>query len=347
MKFSIDQRRSASEHIRFDGEFSSGARVALLGPSGAGKTTLLRYLAGLERKGQVYVRSPSGEGLPAWKSDSVYLHQSPVMFAHHRVEQTIKFAQRYARTDRLPMRDWADHLELTELWSRPTTELSGGQQQRVALLRALATGKPWLLLDEAFSALDGARLLAACDVVHDYCQRTGAGLILASHQDRPQRILCHEAFVVNDLVGRAEPDLFAALNQRIGEPRKSTLDVLLGEHEHGFLRAACEGASLFLNPPTRWREGPARVSIAATDISIAIGEDHQTSMVNRLPVVIDQIRPVEGRTLLRLRLGAQRLDALISDFSTHRLALEINQPVFAEFKVGAVEWDGQVPRVSS
>ncbi|EAR08189.1 ATP-binding cassette domain-containing protein [Reinekea blandensis] len=342
MKFFIHHQPSGLTSVRFEGEFEAGARVALLGHSGAGKTTLMRYLSGLERRGSVRIETGAGKNPVPWRSDVVYLHQSPIMFAHHRVEQTMAFAQRFARQEQLPIRRWADMLELTELWSRPCTELSGGQQQRVALLRGLMTGKPWLLLDEAFSALDGARLLRACDVVEDFCRLTGAGLILASHQDRPQRILCNEAYVVNHLSGQHEPNLFTALNRRAGEPRKTTLKVEAEHTEHGFLRTDCGGVPLYVAVPERWREGSARVSIAAGDVSIAIGAEHQTSMVNRLPVNVQQISDWEGRVLLSLSIGSQTLEAIISKFSAERLALQVHQPVFAEFKVGAVEWNGQI-----
>lgn len=342
MKFSVQYRRSASEQLQFEGCFRAGDRVALIGPSGAGKTTLLRYLAGLNRRGEVTVTTASGTGLPAWRSDAVYLHQVPVMYAHHRVSQTLTFAQRFSRQPELPLMQWAESLDLTSLLDKRCTQLSGGQQQRVALLRGLATGKPWLLLDEAFSALDYTRMIRACDVVADYCRRTGAGLILASHQDTAQRYLCERAYMIHDMRGAEAPDLFQALNRAPGHRHITTLTVNAEHREHGFLRTDCEGQALYLSEPEFWQPGPARVSVAADDISIATGADHQTSMVNRLPASILSLQQQAGHVLMTLQLGSQSLSVRVSPFSAQRLNLQPGQQVFAEFKVGALEWHGQV-----
>lgn len=342
MKFTIRQPLSATELIEFEGQFASGDRVALIGSSGAGKTTLLRYLAGLNRAGQVHIESPSGTNLSPSKSDAVYLHQSPVMFAHHSVNQTIEFARRFGRRSDLPLSSWAEQLELTPLLDKRCTELSGGQQQRVALLRALASGKPWLLLDEAFSALDPVRLIRACEVLADYCALTGAGLILASHQQAPQRFLCNRAFVVDQLSGSGTDDLFTALNRSSGGHIATTLMVTAQSMEHGFLCCDCAGESLYLREPELWQPGEARVSIAAEDISIAVSQDHLTSMVNRLSATLTSMSSEPGPVQLTLDVGGQPLTVQISAFSAHRLDLKPGQTVFAEFKVGAVEWHGQV-----
>ncbi len=56
-----------------------------------------------------------------------------------------------------------DHVGLDDLISREEevfendrTSLSGGQMQRIMLVRALPSNKSWLVLDEAFSAVNEA-----------------------------------------------------------------------------------------------------------------------------------------------------------------------------------------------
>lgn len=342
MKFSIQHRLSGSAHIQFDGEFAEGERIAVIGISGAGKSTLLRYLAGLEHRGQVDIRTQAGLVNNAWQSDVVYVHQTPVMFAHHRVEQTIAFAQKLSGRDDLPLMRWADMLDLESLLQQPCQQLSGGQQQRVSMLRALASGSQWLLLDESFSALDTQRLIAACDVVGEYTKLTGAGLLLASHNDYPQRYLCNSAYQVENLKGRYQQDLFAALQQS-EQARLTTLTVTVERPVHNLLMVFCEGQAIFLNPPTHWVEGTARISIPASEIGIAISDQHETSLVNRIQGrIVDMVSQGAYRTLVTLDIGGQPLAVSISNWSAERLQLKTNQDVFAEFKVGTVLWHGQI-----
>ena len=270
------------------------------------------------------------------------LHQHPVMFGHHRVQQTIDYGRKYNASHTLPLSKWIQQLGIEPLLNQRCHELSGGQAQRVALLRALNTGRPWLLLDEAFTALDAPRVLAACDVIAEYCQLTGAGLLVASHQDLPQRYLCSSAYVVESLSGQYVEDLFPVLNKQESLQLTSTLTVNVEAIEHGFLLTRLAGQALYLNLPNHWQPASARVSIDAGDIALAIGEEHLTSMVNRLKTQVRAIDHINSeRVRLWLVIGDQQLVVDISPWSFNRLNIQLGQSLFAEFKVGAVQWHGQ------
>ncbi|MEJ2044941.1 MAG: ATP-binding cassette domain-containing protein [Reinekea sp.] len=340
--------QSGTRTINFQGAFAQGARIALLGPSGAGKTTFLRLLALLETSDRHTVSINNQSITKPWLHQATLLHQHPVMFAHHRVEQTLSYARRLnPKIPELPLKHWAEQLDIARLYQQPCNRLSGGQVQRVALLRALATGRRWLLMDEPFSALDVDRLNAACEVVADYCQLTGAGLILASHQDMPHRYLCDSAYQVENLCGEIASDLFAVLNAQPGTAVKSTLFAQTIGEVNGFLKVSLGGQSLYVRKPERWQAGHCRITLTASDISLAIGQDHLTSMVNRLNGVIQHMDEAgEQRTKVQLSVEDQRLDVLISNWSRDRLALKPGQLVAAEFKVGAARWHGQVSSVN-
>ncbi len=342
MRFDISHRLNSDTQINFIGQFRPGERVALLGVSGAGKTTLLRYLAGLNHAGKCHVEINDTALKNAWHSQVTLLHQHPVMFAHHRVQQTIDYGNKYNPNVSLPIDKWIRQLGVESLLNQRCSELSGGQAQRVALLRALNTGRQWLLLDEAFSALDASKVVSACQVIAEYCQLTGAGVVVASHQDSPQRFLCESAYVVEDLTGTYHQNLFTVLDQQLEMQITSTLNVSVLKTERGFLQTELEGQHLFLAIPQQWQQGPARVSIAAGDIAIAIGEEHLTSMVNRLKgEVLSTIMEDQDRVTLRLGIGTQCLSVDISQWSFQRLDIRVGITVFAEFKVGAVQWHGQ------
>jgi ABC-type nitrate/sulfonate/bicarbonate transport system ATPase subunit len=129
---------------------SAGETVALLGPSGCGKTTLLRILLGLET-------ADSGR-IQGTVDRAGYLPQGGLLFPWKTVMENAELPLELQGVRRRERRRQVDvHLPAFGLVGFHTAypnELSGGMQQRVALLRALMTGAPVLVLDEPFGALD-------------------------------------------------------------------------------------------------------------------------------------------------------------------------------------------------
>ncbi len=124
--------------------------VALLGPSGCGKTTLLRILLGLE---------PADGGEIVGRLDRAgYLPQGGLLFPWKTVLENAELPLQIRGVERAERRaavaEQLPAFGLTGFEASYPHELSGGMQQRVALLRALLTGCPILVLDEPFGALD-------------------------------------------------------------------------------------------------------------------------------------------------------------------------------------------------
>jgi len=124
--------------------------VALLGPSGCGKTTLLRILLGLE--------TLDGGTVSGDVDRAGYLPQGGLLFPWKTVMENAELPMRLRGAERVKRRAAVrEHLSsfgLAGFEAAYPHELSGGMQQRVALLRALMTGSPVLVLDEPFGALD-------------------------------------------------------------------------------------------------------------------------------------------------------------------------------------------------
>lgn len=149
--------------LRGSGKWSEGLH-AIIGPSGSGKTTLMRLLAGLGQQG------PTIEfGSAIWQNDShsvppylrpiAYVPQHPSLIPFRTVRHQISWVMTPSAYTHVS--SWAERLEIASLLDRHPRALSGGQQQRVAILRALATGQPVLLLDEALSQVED-RLRQQC-----------------------------------------------------------------------------------------------------------------------------------------------------------------------------------------
>ncbi|HLY40655.1 MAG TPA: ATP-binding cassette domain-containing protein [Terracidiphilus sp.] len=164
LEFTLEVRRGAF-HLDVQCRFASEWTV-VFGPSGAGKSTLLRLLAGLERPdrgeialdGTVLTGTPQRVHVKPGKRQIGLVAQEPALFPHLTVLANVAYglaamdrAGRDARVDEM-----LDLVGAKDLVDRRPRNLSGGEAQRVALARALATRPRLLLLDEPFSALDGA-----------------------------------------------------------------------------------------------------------------------------------------------------------------------------------------------
>jgi nitrous oxidase accessory protein len=133
-----------------------GETVALWGPNGAGKTTVLRCLLGLlPADGTMEVfGTPCGPRGRASRQRIGYVPQEVRLHADQSVLDTVRF---YAglrcvsatRVEQL-LGDWG----LKEIERRPVRYLSGGMKQKLALVIALLSDPPVLLLDEPTSNLD-------------------------------------------------------------------------------------------------------------------------------------------------------------------------------------------------
>ncbi|HWG19176.1 MAG TPA: ATP-binding cassette domain-containing protein [Terracidiphilus sp.] len=195
LEFALDARRG-SFHLQVECRFGSEWTV-LFGHSGAGKSTLLRLLAGLDRgnvapsgaarvvhEDRLLAHSKSGVWLLPGHRQTALVAQQPALFPHLSVRANVAYglahvdrAGRSARVEQM--------LELvggSDLVDRRPQGLSGGEAQRVALARALATGPRLLLLDEPFSALDGAAADALLDRLRAWVRQNGMQTVLATHE---------------------------------------------------------------------------------------------------------------------------------------------------------------------
>jgi putative hydroxymethylpyrimidine transport system ATP-binding protein len=134
--------------------FGAGQVTALLGPSGVGKSTLLRLLAGLIPLPDG-ARVQPGDG-QALAGRIAWMGQQDLLMPWLDLRGNVALGARlrgqkpdWARADALIA---AVGLAGREK-ARPA-ELSGGMRQRAALARTLMEDRPFVLMDEPFSAVD-------------------------------------------------------------------------------------------------------------------------------------------------------------------------------------------------
>ncbi len=206
-----------------------GSTTALLGGNGAGKTTTLAILLGLllPTSGRVTI---FGEDilrhryrvLPRMNFSSPYVDLPKRLSVR---ENLTVYAHLYglARTRDLLDRLAAD-LDIADLMKRSYGKLSAGQKTRVALAKALLNDPELLLLDEPTASLDPDTADYVRSYLEAYRTRTGATILLASHNMSEVERLCDDVLMLRagKLVDRGTPE---ALLTRYG--RKNMEEVFI------------------------------------------------------------------------------------------------------------------------
>ena len=181
--------------LRFDDvAVPQGGTLLLRGASGSGKSTWLALAAGLltPQAGEMRVAGQSVAALQAgerdrWRARCIgFLPQK--LFLSEALSVAENLALVYFASglpvDRTAIAHALEALELGALAARKPSQLSGGQAQRVALARALLLRPPVLLVDEPTASLDDAACAAALALLQQAAARTGATLVIATHDAR-------------------------------------------------------------------------------------------------------------------------------------------------------------------
>jgi len=146
--------------MRFTLDVARGERIAVLGPSGAGKSTLLNLIAGFlpPASGSLRINGEAHNATPPAQRPVSMLFQENNLFNHLTVRQNISLGihpgLKLSREQQAQVAAMAGQMGIDALLERLPGELSGGQRQRIAIARALLTGAPVLILDEASASLD-------------------------------------------------------------------------------------------------------------------------------------------------------------------------------------------------
>lgn len=170
------------------------ADMVVCGASGSGKTTLLSVLAGLRAPTQGSV-SYKDAPLPSAASPDMdrlrgasfgFVLQGLHILKHLSVMDNLRLAT-YAGGRSAVDTDIAETLaalSIAHLADAKAAGLSFGETQRVAIARALINHPSVIFADEPTSALDDANALTVIDLLKLQAARTGASLIVATHDRR-------------------------------------------------------------------------------------------------------------------------------------------------------------------
>ncbi|NVK24085.1 MAG: ATP-binding cassette domain-containing protein [Gammaproteobacteria bacterium] len=353
-----------------------GSVIGVFGASGHGKSTLLRILAGLEKQANyqlgshglsdVYGVSIGCNHSIAEQNPCVLNRQKALLFPHLTVLQNLEFVIKhsYWRTEKqtvsehkvsrdISIHDVIQWFNLKPIIHKSVDALSGGEQQRVAIARSLLSGKPIVLLDEPFSALDWQTRISFLTLLPEIARRFNICFVLVSHSLKELAIATDYMLCIRQ--GHAEEhgntaDLINELGQIAGQPVFSNLTLCFqrclpeyrlsqwalsdAPQQHIYFKQVVAEA---INKTPQIQNDDVivqqkRITLDADQVSISRHFNADTSMLNQLKGKVLNICEQEHMALVSLSVGEQRLFAQISKLSLHRLNLQPNEVVYAQFK---------------
>lgn len=193
---------NALEGVELD--VRGGEVVAVVGPSGCGKSTLLELFAGLQKPDAGEIRGgglhtcafmPQRDLLLPWRDG---LGNAALALECKGV------ARAAARRAAAPL---FERFGLAEFERSYPRELSGGMRQRVAFLRTLLAGRPVLLLDEPFAALDSITRGSMQEWLAEALAGEPRTVVLVTHDVEEALFLADRVAVMSPRPGRIVDEL--------------------------------------------------------------------------------------------------------------------------------------------
>ena len=190
---------------------ASGQVVGLVGPSGCGKTTLLELVAGLREPSRGSIAIGSAAEPVERLARCAYMPQRDLLLPWLSAVDNAAIALRNRGASRREARRGAaplfERFGLAGFESSRPAELSGGMRQRVAFLRTLMAGKPVLLLDEPFGALDAITRAEMQEWLAGALATEPRTVLLVSHDVEEALYLCDRVLVLGPRPTRTVEEL--------------------------------------------------------------------------------------------------------------------------------------------
>ena len=321
--------------------------TAIYGRSGSGKSTLLDCVAGLRHPdtGEISFGKDhwfaAGQAMPPWERHIGYVFQDTRLFPHLTVEGNLDYASKRAtKAGPMPRDTLVSILGLTHLLSQTPDTLSAGQKQRVAIGRALLSAPQLLLLDEPLANLDQQASRECLALLQQLAQGLNLPMLYVSHDIEEVSQLADHLLLLErgKLVDQGSMlEMSTRLDSRLAREEQAAA-ILLGEIEaqdnaFSLTQISVEGETLFVNHLDQPLGSQRRLRIPARDVSICLARPQDSSILNILPVTIQEIETCHSaRLLLRLTLKEQHLLARITRKSAQKLGLQVGDSVFAQIK---------------
>jgi NitT/TauT family transport system ATP-binding protein len=189
--------------------------VAVVGPSGCGKSTLLELVAGLQEPDEGSVRAGAAAGAAARRGSCAYMPQRDLLLPWRDGLANAGLALECQGVPRAEARRRAaplfERFGLAEFERAYPADLSGGMRQRIAFLRTLLAGRPVLLLDEPFGALDSMTRAAMQQWLAGALAAEPRTVLLVTHDVGEAIFLADRVAIMSPRPGRVVAELEVTL----------------------------------------------------------------------------------------------------------------------------------------
>lgn len=349
----IGLQRSAFA-LELDLKLPRNGITVLFGPSGSGKTTVLRCVAGLEPAHgritlgtQVWQDSAQRVFKPTWQREIGYVFQEASLFEHLDVRQNLHYGWRRARRG-ASTGAWDATLHLLgieHLLDRSVGSLSGGERQRVAIARTLATQPQLLLLDEPLASIDVARRAEVLPWLERLHAELKIPMLYVTHSVDELARLADQVVVLDQ--GQVKgcmpveqafvsPELAQALGEEAGM-------VALGritdrDPQDHLAQVLFEGGTLWVKDAGLSVGQTVRLRILARDVSLATTPAADSTILNRLPGVIESIGTDNhpSQCIVRVRCERALVLARVTRKSLRLRGLQAGSAVWCQVKSAAL-----------
>ena len=331
-----------------DLSFPSAGVTSLFGPSGCGKTTLIRAIAGLEHHPGGFLRV----GDTIWQDDQVFLppHRRPLgyvfqeasLFEHLSVRGNLQYGVKRIPENkrRISLDSAIELLDIGQLLERKPATLSGGERQRVAIARALAVSPELLLMDEPLAAVDVNRKQEIIPYIESLHRELEIPIIHVSHlPEEVARLADHLVLLESGRVVASGDvhDISTRLDLPLahGDAAAAVIEAVVAAHDETYQLTYLEfaGGRLAMTRMALAVGEPARLRLAARDVSLTLEHQSGTSILNILPVTVDAITADgDSQVTVRLMAAGAPILARITRKSAGELCLEPGKDVFAQIK---------------
>lgn len=196
--------------------------LAVVGPSGCGKSTLLELVAGLQQPDAGSVVAAGAVDPAGRRAACAYMPQRDLLLPWRDALGNAALALECQGVPRAEARRRAEPLferfGLADFERSRPAELSGGMRQRVAFLRTLLPGRPVLLLDEPFGALDAITRASMQEWLAGALVQEPRTTLLVTHDVEEAVFLADRVAVMSTRPGR----IVATLDVDLPRPRRLT-----------------------------------------------------------------------------------------------------------------------------